>query len=161
MRKAAFSLASILLTLFCSHYTFAQRESHLKGLTGVVVEVGGNFNDLSKDGLYEDTIQTDIELQLRKAGITVVPSSRAVLTTPRLYAFVDALKINDDFYVCNLRLELLEDAVVIRDRRRAATTSWGRIQMISVGIDNLRKVRNWMIDITDAFANDYLAANPK
>jgi hypothetical protein len=162
MRNPVLTFGSILLLFFCFDGVFAQRDAgHLRGLTGVVVEVGGNFNDLSKDGLYEFTIQVDIELQLRKAGITVVPKNRSTLTTPTLYAFVDALKISDDYYVCNMRLELIEDAIVIRDRSRAAATSWGRIQMIRVRTNNMRKARDWMIDITDAFANDYLAANPK
>lgn len=161
MRKALTALVSILIILSCSKYIAAQSESHLRGLTGVVVEVGGNFNDLSKDGLYKYMIQTDIELQLRKAGIAVVQKSNATLTTPRLYAFVDALKIEDDVYVCNLRLELLEDAIVIRDRRRAAVTSWGRFQMVGASVGNLHRVRDRMVDFVDDFANDYLAANPK
>lgn len=50
--------------------------STLKGLRGVSVMIESLEPEVERDGLSRSTIETDVELKLRQAGITVVPPRR-------------------------------------------------------------------------------------
>jgi hypothetical protein len=51
----------------------------LKGVPTVDVVIEKIDSDAERDGLSRSQIQTDVELRLRQAGITVVPSSLCIL----------------------------------------------------------------------------------
>ena len=144
---------------------FEGERATLAGLTGVRVVVEGMNLDAEKDGLAESTLQTDVELKLRQAGIRVLTREEGFADPgfPHLYLNVGTLRIRTGFYVYCIRLELKQRVVLIRN---LAITSLGvtwqaRGIVGSVGADRLHTVRDDVRDQVDQFLNAYLAANPK
>lgn len=158
-------ISAALLVVFTVSSIYSQNkyQKPLSGLPGVVIGISGGFDGLAKDGFDPQQIQTDIELRLRKAGIKILSKEDDTERhrQPRLYVFVTAVKFNSNYYACHIEVEVKEDATVDRNSRRSAATSWGRGTLVVVTDGNLRRVRDEIGDYVDAFANDYLAANPR
>jgi len=140
-----------------------ERET-LAGLTGVGVLVEEMNPDAEKDGLARSTLQTDVELKLRQAGIRVLSKDEwlAAPGRPSLYLNVNTFSRTGLYAYCIL-LKVKQRVTLIRN---LATTSWGttwdsRGFMGTVGADNLHTVRDDVRDQVDQFINAYLAANPK
>ncbi len=136
----------------------------LAGLTGVEVLVEGMGTDAEKDGLAKSTLQTDVELKLRQAGICVLGENErfAVPGSPLLYLRVSTL-LGEGLYVFDIILELNQMVRLVRNpsitlltRTWAATGKFGL-----VGKNKLSTKREDVRDQVDQFINAYLAANPK
>jgi hypothetical protein len=81
----------------------------LKGLHGVRVVVEDISSDLASDGITTDKIQSNVEDQLKKAGITVMDSDtwKNDPAHPFLYVRVSSIKSDDGkYYAYNVDVEL-------------------------------------------------------
>jgi len=141
-----------------------ERET-LTGLTGVHVVVEEMNPAAEKDGLTEFTLQMDVELKLRQAGIRVLTSGERLVApgNPYLYLRVGTIKNEMGLYAFDTDLELRQE---VRLTRNPAITSlaatWSaRGRIGSIGSRNLPSVRDSVRDQVDEFLNAYLAANPK
>ena len=124
--------------------------------------------EAQKDGLSKQAIQTDVELRLRQAGIKVIPFDEGAKSSVEggstLYVVVNCLKMRDlPVYAYSIDVEL-ED--VVKLTREPHTTvfsaiTWDRGSVGSVGALHIDSIRCTVKDMTDAFLNDYLKANPK
>jgi hypothetical protein len=137
----------------------------LAGLMGVHVVVEDMDPATEKDGLERSTLQTDVELKLRQAGIRVLTREEvfAVPGTAALYLNVNTLRHRTGLYAYCIELELKQGVTLIRNL--AITTlgaTWQAPGFLgTVGADRLHTVRDDVRDQVDQFLNAYLAANPK
>jgi hypothetical protein len=144
-------------TVYCQ----TDRDS-LRGLKGVSVRV--ELLDKSEDGGLEViTLQSEIELQLRKAAIKIVNDSRPGETpgTGRLTIRVTSLRTSDTRFASQIEGVFYEPATVDRTREHIVASVWNISRMITAG-DNLRqRVSNTASGIVTIFANDYLSVNQR
>jgi len=128
----------------------------------VVIEV--LKSNAEKTGLTKSQLRTDVEVELRKAGIPVLTGdSRDPLWSPYLYVNVNSAATIKGFYAFSISVELYQMADLRQNRSIGIyATTWSRISIAGVGKDNFRKsVRETVRDFVNAFINDYLTVNPK
>lgn len=140
----------------------------LKGLRGVEVIVEHLDSETERAGLVKTTLQTDVELKLRQAGIGVLTGPQLFATpgNPFLYLNVNVFAPKgaaSGLYGYSIHLSLLQNVVL---KRNAAVTllapTWsarGRIGI--VGSARLSTVREDVRDMVDEFINAWLSVNPK
>ncbi len=137
----------------------------LVGLTGVGVVVENVDPTAEKDGLARSTLQNDVELKLRQAGIRVLSENELISAPgfPTLYLQVTAIRHEMGLYAYCIKLEVQQVVRLLRDPSitSAATTWEARGEIGVVGKQNLSTVREYVRDQVDQFINAYLAANPK
>ena len=141
----------------------------LKGLNGVAVIVGANFNEYcNQKGLTEKTIQTDAELRLRLAGIKVYsPYTKDHLSQPgQQILYINIGTLNSEAtqcYIYTIRTSLNQDVLLVRNIQTIkAVPTWvtGCYGIVHfTDIENT--IRNTTKDQIDEFVNDYLSVNPK
>jgi hypothetical protein len=141
------------------------QNSSLRGLPGVRVLLTDLNPDAERDGLIKTELQTDVELRLRNAGISVLTEEEWHKTprTPLLYVKVDALKGSNIAYAYYTNV-LLYQRVSIEQTLNisgfAATWSTG-----SIGIAEQVKLKGLVIgslrNEVDEFIKAYLAENSK
>jgi hypothetical protein len=134
----------------------------LKGLTGVDVKVEYLRPDIEQAGLTRMTLQTDVELTLREAGIQVV--AQPSLSTGNLYLNVDCMNRPPIMiYGCSFQLDLNQPVALARNPQiltLASTWSVGEIYMVGaayLSTDLPTAVRG----LVRQFANAYLEQNPR
>jgi hypothetical protein len=146
----------------------SRRKETLKGLHGlrVIVEM---FNpELERDGLAARQVQLDVELRLRKAGITVFSQDEAnKADSPAvLHVMVDAVK-GDDFlqnlYAIHTSVELWQVVYLHRPEKSPAfaAATWTIQGTALVGKETLQEVRSYLAVGVDEFINDYITAHSK
>ena len=145
--------AMIVLTALAWLPAAAQEESVLKGLGGVRVEVVGD-----KLPVPAATLQSDVELRLRRAGIIVDP-----IRAPRLRLLIavfrpEALPAN---YVYSAQVQLDERALTRRGLN-AEVVTWESETVLGLGVlDDTDRFRAAVQTLVQEFADAYAAANPK
>jgi hypothetical protein len=109
--------------------------------------------------LSKDTIQTDVELKLRLAGIRVVTDDEDAKLpgSPALYV---NLNLTDDARVAHVDVELEQNATLERN------TLWTpRITTWSTGVllsnPTAQGIRDAVKDHVDTFLNAWFSVNPK
>ena len=137
----------------------------LQGLESMNVIVETLRPDAMNAGLSTDQViglmalgellKTDVELILRRNGITVDESSRSFLSIQ-----VQAMENRGGFSVC-LRIEL-EERVTLRNKTVLGVTTWSTafMQFFSNRNRFVQGTRQTLRDMADEFCNAYLAANP-
>jgi hypothetical protein len=120
---------------------------------------GPNVLDLSKE-----TIQTDIELKLRLAGLRVVTEEEAaqVLGYPRLHVLTFVGSIADVGPVADVALvevRLMQQVWLDRNARPTYCATWQK-NNVSLRV-HAQFVRDQIKDLVDRFLNDWLSVNPK
>jgi len=146
----------------------------LRGLRGVEVLIEIGDSDAEKAGLTKSQLQTDVEVELRKAGIPVLTDDKRQNTPgkPILYVNVNSMVLSGDegLYVHNIIVVLYQ----LVDLRREAVagvdgetwwqtvSTWDRSNLGINSKSNFKKgVREIVRDYVNEFINDYLTVNPK
>ena len=136
----------------------------LAGLTRIYVVVEHVPDEAQRDGLDTTLIQTDVELKLRQAGITVLTQQEWLSTAaaPYLYVNVQVFKNPAKFYAYRATVELRQRVTLVHDPSVSVlATTWSVPGTIgTVGSQKVGSVREDVRDLTDQFINAYLAANP-
>jgi hypothetical protein len=155
--RTAFLLVGLLLTcLVVPASVLADERDTLRGIRAIKVVVENLKPDVERDGLNASTLQTDVELKLRQAGIRVEE------TTAYLYVRVTTLK-REAMYAYSMTANLSQHVVLVRDPAISANAvTWNALGGIGmVGSARLSVIRDYVRDVVDEFVNAYLAANPK
>ena len=161
---------AVVLLLAASAATAGDDEfsrQSLKGLKGVGVLLEDLHADVEQDGLNKTSIQTDVELKLRQAGITVLTQAerRAAPGGPFLYITVNTQQrpTAAGLYAYSISVELSQNVQLERDPtiQIVGATTWSVGEVGTVGRDRLRGVRDGIKDLVDMFINAYLSVNPK
>ena len=138
----------------------------LKGLKGVAVVIENLDYYAPEIGLSESTLQADVELKLRLAGIPILSSSDAQRTGGTVYVSVLPVPTTTDnsWWAACVDVQFLQPASLVRDHTIFAWTAatWSKASMVAANrSDAAEAIRNKVKDFTDRFINDYLAVNPK
>lgn len=140
-----------------------ERES-LRGLPGVVVVIETITPEAQADGLSEEAIQAAVELILQSSGIRILIESDAlkVFSHPWLYVVPNIGKAGP-YYYYNVSLRLIQEVLPVQGRQhRIAATTW---EGNTAGIVTNNDLREVILEIIErwakAFANDFLAVNPR
>ncbi len=122
-------------------------------------------DDEIRDGISKSQLQTDIELRLRKEGITVVDhDDTTYFYAPYLYLNCRLIKTENCGYVYNILLQLKQWVELSYGTQRSfcCATTWGIGKIAIVSTEEMpRHIRDNVADAVDEFINDYLAENPK
>jgi hypothetical protein len=137
----------------------------LVGITGVHVGVSGDMPQSVQQNVTQETLQTDVEMRVRKAGIRVM-NPKEILQVPGTPHLTLKVTTHEDpehlFYAFGIELTLVQDVGLVRDTKivgRAPT--WGTGFVGLVGRQSLRDIRFHVWKMVDQFVKDYTAVNQK
>ena len=134
-----------------------QRES-LYGLEGVYVLVEGLGQVIEKNGLLTSRLQTDVEEELSKAGIPVLPKE-GWPTALVLYVNVNAHKL-DELFFYSIHVELHQLVILARDPAiEIQAPTWNVGSVGSVGSMNLYQIRGAVKEYVKEFIGDKKATS--
>jgi len=159
-------LIACLLFAGAAAFNHEVQRKTLAGLQGVRVVIEDLSPDAERDGLSKPTLQTDVELKLRQAGITVLTreTGNPAPGDPWLYLNVATVKRSTGLYAFNVYLKLNQDVRLTRaPSTMMSAVTWDALGTVGiVGSEPFSStVRGVVKDQVDQFINAYLAANPK
>jgi hypothetical protein len=131
----------------------------LKGISAVWVLVENLPDGAKKLNPSESTIQTDVELKMRLAGIRVVTVAEEYQVPGGTYLYVN-LGLTDGAEAGAIRLELHQDATLERNGQFAAGIETSEARSV-IANPTAQSIRDQIKDLCDKFSNDWLSANPK
>ncbi|MFC1694432.1 hypothetical protein ACFL1R_13125 [Candidatus Latescibacterota bacterium] len=135
----------------------------LKGLKSVNVIVVNRSPDIEKDGLKTSSIQTDVELKLRMAGIKVLTEEETQKEPGKPYLVVRVNSFKEEekrLYFYNIEVQLIEVVCLERDTKMICNAAtWSTIGNGSVDIPEVASLRDITQNYVDKFINAYLAVN--
>ena len=137
----------------------AQDRRTLKGIDSVFVEVETLPNGASKLGLSEGMVQTDVEQQLRLAGLRVVTNQEGENLPGSPYLDV-RLVATDPPEAAAIEISLNQNATLERNSYFAPEVeTW--VKILVIANPSGQAVRDKIKDLAADFLNDWLAVNPK
>jgi hypothetical protein len=152
----------ILAISTCAFAYMKQGEEEvLQGLEAVYVKVERLKAEMEQDGLFASTLQTDVELKLRLAGIKVLSEEQWLENpdSPYLYLCVDAFKYSEG-YVYRIQVSLREPVMVLRKRTKTIATTLRIRDELGITAD-LSEIREEAQDLVDEFIKAWQNANRK
>ena len=161
-------LHTTLIVLFLFVMPIARADSEIEraslcGLKGVRVQIDARIlSSAAKEAVFDIvTIQNDVELKLRLAGIKVLTKDELPSEPGRPYLHV--LIVATGRIVLEIDCELMQDVQLIRDPRFSISApTWARAETVSVDAKVFNQhARDGVKDLTDQFINAYLSVNPK
>jgi hypothetical protein len=139
--------------------TSAFETSTLQGISTVFVLVESLPDGAKVLGLSGDTIQTDVELKLRLAGMRVVTEEEGVKLPGGPYLYV-RITLTDNAVAASIEVELVQSALLQRNNLFApSVTTWDKLHVLSYPTS--QGIRDAVKDDVDKFLNDWLSVNPK
>lgn len=148
MKRALLILA---LFLFAAKATGATLS--LKGVKSLDVVVEDLHQAAEELGLSKETIKTDVELRLRRAGFRVSSEE-----TGYLYVNVIVLKVRAGYFAVAINLEFNQNVRVELNGVSGTGVTWNTGQLVLTGKPEY--VREVIGDGVDKFINALLEANP-
>lgn len=135
----------------------------LKGLPGVVVGVGNIAPEIEPSGVTKQQLQTEVEQQLRRAGLPVF-SSQEASTRPDMAFFavyVTTLRHTGDLYAYAVDLAVYQAAGLLRDPTPRSLTTWAVGSIALVEASDLGAIFTSVSQQVDQFIQAYRAVNPR
>jgi hypothetical protein len=132
-------------------------QDELKGISTLIVGVEKLPAGAKVIGLTEESIQNDVELKLRLAGIHIATSKEAGIKVPFLYVRITLLS---QAQAANIEIQIMEEARLLRNGQFATGVfTWEKGGVVSN--PTARLIRDLVKDNVDEFLNAWLAVNPK
>ncbi len=127
------------------------------------VAVEGLDPDIEKDGLNKSSIQTDVELKLRIAGIKVLTEEEVKKEPGMPWLYVQVYSVKGlGFHAISIVLELNQGVYLSRDLKiGCVAATWSTRYVGYAGAGTVNRLRDNVKDKVDEFINDYLEMNPK
>ena len=135
----------------------------LKGLPGMQVVVEGIPPDAERDGLYRSVLQTDVESQLKAAGITVLTEEQYQKhpAMPYLYVNVNTVRSDPGLYAYSINISFRQKAQLLSGEIGYGVSTWETGSIGVVGASRLSQARESVKGSVDRFIKDWLTVNPK
>lgn len=135
----------------------------LKGIPGVIVWVGDIAPDIEQTGITTQQLQTEVERQVRRAGITVFSHQDA--GTPADVAFltvsVTTLRHTGGLYAYTVDLAVYQTAALLRDPTPRSLATWTVGSIGLVEPSDLRTISTAVSQQVDQFIQAYQAVHPR
>jgi hypothetical protein len=155
-------IVGVVLLLVLSCATASGQDASMKGLTGVWIRVELNETLLS-DGLSKIQIKSDVDSQLRSAGIQVFTEKqwRSAEGHPQLYVEINGSKVEDNwkFYTFAVNIHLMQDVYIVRNNQtvlhQASTWFNG-----TTGLGYIIDIRSHVKTMVEYFSSVFLSVNP-
>jgi len=162
----AMLMALTWFDLNVSHASTSVQYESLSGVTGIFVLVEDLKDEVQRDGLSKEQIQTDVELRLQQSGIKVLSQKESVASpgAPYLYLRLNTYKAREiSAYAFNVEVHFYQTVQLVRKPAMTLSGVTWHARGITgiVGASNLRDVLQFVADPVDEFINVYLVANPK
>jgi len=136
----------------------SEKRECLYGLKGVCLIVEGLNPVIEKNGLLTSRLQTDVEEELGKAGIPVLPKE-GWPTAPVLYVNVSAHR-SDELFFYSISVELHQLVILARDPAiEIQAPTWNVGSVGFVGSANLYQIRRGVKMHIEEFVSDYKATS--
>jgi hypothetical protein len=134
----------------------------LRGLQGVSLLLEDIHPAMAQAGLTMQQLQTDIEQQLRHAGIPVLPKDHTfrVPGAPYLYVYVHLLPHPVGLTVYNILVEVNQRASLDLNGASAYVSTWSVQRLGTIGRRHLAAIRNDVRGQVDHFIHVYRSVNP-
>jgi hypothetical protein len=136
----------------------------LRGVEGVHVVVGDLRPDVERAGLTRQQLQTDVELQLRQAGIPLVTSAERVHVPGQPFLAVAAHVVPraDGLLAAAyaITVEVYQVASLETAAVKATVSTWSVGKTGSIGLPLLAALRDSVKDSVEHFIDAYLSVNP-
>ena len=152
------AVAAVALLTGTAAPTRAQDENerdYLSGLREVNVFVDDLARDAEAAGLTRDGVEAAVEARLRERG---VPLGRSQLAGD-LYVRVATHRGATGLYAYFARVSLQQLVTIEGNGERAFVDTWDLDSLGTVGAGNLPRVQGVVLQIVDAFIDDYFAVN--
>jgi hypothetical protein len=135
----------------------------LRGIEGVHVIVERLQPESERYGLNSQQLQTDVELQLRQAGIRVLTKEElfAIPSAPWLYINVNVQPRSEGLAAYSIGVVLNQRASLKSDGSLASVATWSSGEVGSVGSAHLSTIRDVVKDQVNQFVNAYLSVHPR
>ena len=136
-------------------------KNSLQGITRLIVVVENIEPEIERDVIERSTIQTDVELKLRMAGVKVINSfDNNSLEGPHyIYVNINILKIDEFQYVYNINVKLIQGVMLIRNDELCLATTWSDTYLGFAGTLKQESIRDSIKELVDNFIIDYLDMN--
>lgn len=133
----------------------------LKDLEAVRLEVERIKPEIERDGLFRETLHSDMELKLRLAGIKVLSEEQAEQNpeAPTLYMNMDALKCSFG-YVYNIGIYLIEPAKLVRKPMKTPAVSLRIPEQLGIA-SRLSEIREAVGEVLDEFIKTWRESNSR
>jgi len=145
--------------------SISDEHKSLQGLQGLYVVIRTLPTGMQEKGLTQDQILTDVESQLRLAGIKVVSKEEvfSIPGQPRLSVDVrGGVQPNGlDSWTILVELHQLVNLSRAPEIKDIFAVTWSAGSYGTVGQHNLGTIRTEIKGIVDAFITDFLSVNPK
>jgi hypothetical protein len=147
--------------------------STLKGLKGIGVIVSFEVDEMIRQiGLTEETIQADVELQMRSAGINVISKKEDIKKVPgfpqlvvQIVGYSTLTKGDKEKGIAFfIQTELNQRIVLVRNPDINALAGTWASSIVGLGYTDegiATDIKNGVKDCIDGFIKAYLSVNPK
>lgn len=138
------------------------RREPLRGISKLRVTVSVNSAVLRRDA-----IRADVEVQLRRSGLRVLPPdiTAETLELPSLVVEVitDEIPLRgvNGIHVYSVKIDVLDPVVIKRNRLGILAPVWQSGHFGFVGAAKINAIRECVFDETTKLVNDIMAANSK
>jgi hypothetical protein len=161
-RLATMCFITMLMTGASPLASIAQQDFHtetLKGITTVAAAVETNSDGAKALGLTTESIQTDIELKLRMAGMHVV-TMEELSKLPGMPCVCVQIAITPQASAAHVFVRLEQNSLLQRNGQLAlGVTTWDVGTLLYN--PNAQAIRDNVKDNIDKFLNAWLSVNPK
>lgn len=150
---------AVVLFMISSHTAPAAAQQKIfRGLTTMAVIIEPIGQDLTRRDVTVEKLKGEIEAKLKTAGIKITDDTSA----PYLCLSIGIVQVSDRTWAVGIDLALRETVQLARDTSRSVFAStWKTGGLMKVDMDDLPKVRDYVLTYIDDFVADYLATNQK
>lgn len=157
LRAAAVTIAVLTGAAAPAGAQDENEREYLSGLREVNVFVDDLARDAEAAGLTRDGVEAAVEARLRERG---VPIGRSQLAGD-LYVRVATHRGATGLYAYFARVSLQQLVTIEGNGERAFVDTWDLDSLGTVGAGNLPQVQEVVLQIVDAFIDDYFAVNDR
>jgi hypothetical protein len=152
------SMVLPLLVVFLMNAYSVFADDSMKGLRRLTVAVEELDADFAASAFSTVTLQTDLELKLRKFGMEIAP--RKTVGSPCLYLRLSTMDIHDGEWTYSIALKFISPVKVLYNDQLALADLWTKSSHGVVGKRRVHDLRDLIGDKVDQFINEWLKANP-
>ncbi len=161
--KASLAVIVLLLLPELAH-ALTDNQKALVGLNGLMLVVEALKPETEHLGITKDQIKMDVELRLRKVGISLLRKEEWSSAPGKAFLYVGIntipSNIEQGLWSVTVKVKVVK-LVPLPEESQAIKAIWTKEMTGAIRSADAPKIREYVGGLVDKFTNDYLAANPK